>query len=57
MTVQNICCNGMIYEYKYGSAGDLNDFARIDYKTNCKKTGEITAIEVRRKILTKGYLL
>merc|ERR1711968_103038 len=49
MTVQNICCNGMIYEYKYGSAGDLNDFARIDYKTNGVKTGVVTAIEVREK--------
>ena len=35
--MQNICCNGTIYEYKYGSVGDLNDFAHIDYKTNGKK--------------------
>lgn len=49
MTVQNICCDGRIYEYKYGSAGDLNDFARIDMKTTGKKTGRVTAVEAREK--------
>jgi magnesium-transporting ATPase (P-type) len=49
MTVQNICCNGMIYEYKYGSAGDLNDFARINVLTNEVKTGTVTAVETREK--------
>ena len=56
MTVQNICCNGMIYEYKYGSAGDLNDFARIDYKTNAKKPEWSRQSKRERKIQTKEVL-
>ena len=56
MTVQNICCDGMIYEYKYGSAGDLNDFARIDMKTTGRKTGVVTAVEARKRIQIKREL-
>jgi magnesium-transporting ATPase (P-type) len=49
MTVQNIACNGMIFEYKYGSVGDTNDFARIDFKTTGIKTGVVEAVEKREK--------
>lgn len=49
MTVQNIACNGMIFEYKYGSVGNTNDFARIDFKTTGTKTGVVEAVEKREK--------
>ena len=49
MTVQNIACDGMIYEYKYGSSGNSNDFARINFKTKGTKSGVVESVENREK--------